>query len=368
MKIAIFIPFLQGGGVGKMMSRVALHLSQNGYEIDLVVGSLRRQSIFPYSENITIVNLESERFIPMLVRFFYYRVTRKPNLIISATSMPNIVAMLTTLAGFYPRSSTIISEREVAGPIMGWKSNVRSRFFCFLSRFCYRRAATVIAVSHGVKLLLISRGGLKKERIEVIYNPVVDSAMAERSTEAVDQPWLYDKSIPVILAVGRLSHEKGFETLIQAVRILNDRRKCRLIILGDGELRSSLADLIKNERLDEAVILPGFKNNPYAYMSRANVFVLPSVHEGFGNVLVEALACGVPVVSTDCPSGPSEILEGGAYGPLVPVGDANALALAIEDQLNNPISADILQLRAKEFSAEAAFYAYCKLVNNVFSK
>jgi len=361
MKIAIFVPYLQGGGVGKMMSRVALHLREHGYDVDLVVGSLRKQEVFPDPNKARIIDLRAERFIPMFLRFFHYRVTQKPELIFTATSLPNMVAVLTTILGFFPRSSTIISEREVRGPVMGWNASLRSRIFRELSRFCYRRANKIIAVSHGVRDMLISRAGLRGDQIRVVYNPVVDDSIVTKSTEPVNEPWLADKSVPVVLAVGRLSREKGFDTLIEAMCILNTRRECRLVILGEGKLREELAALVSAKGMDALVRFLGFRENPYAYMSKANVFVLPSVHEGFGNVLVEALACGAPVVSTDCPSGPSEILEEGKYGPLVPVGDANAMAAAIEKQLTTPKPAELLRQRAQKFSAEAAFEAYRKL-------
>nr|WP_241878977.1 glycosyltransferase [Psychrobacter sp. PraFG1]UNK05619.1 glycosyltransferase [Psychrobacter sp. PraFG1] len=163
----------------------------------------------------------------------------------------------------------------------------------------------------------------------------------------------------MVLAVGRLTHQKDFATLIHAFKKVLKNKACNLIILGEGELRCELEKLIKDLNLQDNVQLPGFVNNPYAWMSKADLFVLSSIYEGFGNVLVEAMACGTPVVSTDCPSGPSEILENGRWGSLVPTNDPDSLAEAILKALNNTkFKSELVKKRAEDFSVDNSLSGY----------
>jgi len=175
---------------------------------------------------------------------------------------------------------------------------------------------------------------VSRERITVIYNPSVVQAEVQAKAQApLDHPWFKPDQPPVILAVGRLQVQKDYPTLIRAFALVRQTRPVRLLILGEGKERPLLEALVKELGLEQDVSLPGFVLNPYAYMARAALFVLSSRWEGLPTVLIEALCCGAPVVSTDCPSGPREILRDGQYGPLVPVGGVNALARAIETTL-----------------------------------
>jgi glycosyltransferase involved in cell wall biosynthesis len=176
------------------------------------------------------------------------------------------------------------------------------------------------------------------EKIKVIYNPVITPELFARAEEPLDHPWFRPGEPPVVLGVGRLTQAKDFPTLIRAFALVRKERPARLMILGEGEERPKLEALVRELRLEEDVALPGFVDNPYKYMKRAAVFVLSSRWEGFGIVLVEAMALGTPVVATDCPSGPAEILENGKWGRLVPPGDPEALAKAILDTLEGGVS------------------------------
>lgn len=169
----------------------------------------------------------------------------------------------------------------------------------------------------------------------------------------------------VLVTAGRFVAEKDFPTLLRAFAILRARRPLGLLILGDGDLRTQLVELANDLGISRDIAMPGFAGNPFAYLARGDVFVLSSISEGLPTVLVEAMACGTPVVSTDCQSGPAEILDGGRYGPLVPVGDAEALAAAIESELDHPTDADMLKARARQFSGEAAATAYLALAASI---
>ena len=182
-----------------------------------------------------------------------------------------------------------------------------------------------------------------------------------KSEEALDHPWFLPGEPPVILGVGRLTQAKDFPTLIRAFALVRKKHPARLMILGEGEERSKLETLVQELGLEKEVSLPGFVDNPYKYMKRAAVFVLSSKWEGFGNVLVEAMALGTPVVSTNCPSGPAEILENGRWGRLVPVGDVYALAEAIIETLDEEHHPDVAN-RAKDFAVELAVEKYINVL------
>ena len=227
-------------------------------------------------------------------------------------------------------------------------------------------AAHFVAVSRGVAHNLAATLAVPDADITTIYNPVVTADLSLKIAAPPNHPWLSsDTATPVVLAAGRLSEQKDFSTLIKAFARIAARRTCRLIILGEGQKRKDLEDLILGLGLGDRVSLPGWVENPFAFMARASLFVLSSRFEGLPGVLVQALACGCPSVSTDCPAGPSEILQGGKLGPLVPVGDHVALAKAMEQVLDRPPDRRVLQERGAEFSVENTVGAYENLIAKV---
>ena len=200
-----------------------------------------------------------------------------------------------------------------------------------------------------------------------IYNPVVTAELVSQSRAPLDHPWLQLGAPPVILGVGRLHEQKDFPTLLRAFARVRAKREARLIILGEAkhaEYRTELTTLAAQLGIANDVMFPGFVDNPFAYMAHAAVFVLSSAWEGLPTVLIEALACGCPVVSTDCPSGPAEILENGKYGPLVPVGDDVALADAICSVLNTPPNRDWLRARGALFGVDHVADRYLGVLLN----
>jgi len=218
-----------------------------------------------------------------------------------------------------------------------------------------------VAVSRGVADDLARLTGLPREKIQVIYNPVVTPELFVKAEEPLGHPWFAAGEPPVILGVGRLHEAKDFQTLIRAFALVRKKRVARLVILGEGEERPKLEALVRELGLEEEVALPGFVDNPFKYMKRAGVFVLSSQWEGFGNVLVEAMACGTPVVSTACPSGPEEILENGRWGRLVSVGDVDALAEAIILTLDDKNHPDVAR-RALDFGVQRAIDEYIRVL------
>jgi glycosyltransferase involved in cell wall biosynthesis len=196
-------------------------------------------------------------------------------------------------------------------------------------RFLYPSADAVVAPSRGVAGSLLQLSPIPIQKVRVIYNPVVSPELYEKADAPVEHPWFQPHQPPVVLAAGRLVALKGYDTLLRAFARVRQETPARLVILGEGPERPNLERLAAELGVAADVDLPGFDPNPFRYMKRAGVFVLSSRYEGLPNVLIQALACGCPVVSTDCPSGPSEILDGGRYGALVPVDDVEAMAGAI---------------------------------------
>jgi glycosyltransferase involved in cell wall biosynthesis len=358
---------------------------RRGYEVDLVLcretGALLGR--VPAGARVIVLRRASQlraRRTALAAARSYWRELLLPVLLPrlgahAISALPDLVSYLerekpaqliaakthTNLAAIWARALSGVSLRVVAGERTNLTSEVagangrkwRWRHVAPLLGRAYRDADLLYAVSSGTADDLAQQIGLERERIETIYNPVVTDALRAAAAEPVTHPWLAPGAPPVVLGVGRLEAQKDFSTLIRAFAEVRAAIDSRLLILGEGSERSKLSDLVRREGLEAYVELHGFATNPSAFMARAGVFVLSSAYEGLGNVLIEAMHAGCPVVSTDCPSGPSEILEGGRHGPLVPVGDATALALAIVQQLKKPRQSDVLRARAEEFHVGA---------------
>jgi glycosyltransferase involved in cell wall biosynthesis len=231
----------------------------------------------------------------------------------------------------------------------------------------YPLADAVVACSKGVAEDLVQNMKVPRERVHVIYNPT-DPEIEAKAQEPVDHPWFKNSKIPVILCVARLAPEKDLPTLIRAFSIVRKERPAKLVILGEGSERAKLEALVKELGLDGDVWMPGFVDNPFKFMKRATVFALSSRFEGFGMVIAEALAVGTPVVSTDCPSGPAEILGEGKWGKLVPVGDHEKLAEAILETIENPPDREKLKERGRDFSLDRIGQQYLQLITELLEK
>jgi glycosyltransferase involved in cell wall biosynthesis len=228
----------------------------------------------------------------------------------------------------------------------------------------FSEADAVIAVSGDIAEDIAQHAGVARHRIRTIYNPIFTEDLAERASAPLDHPWFEEGGPPVILGVGRLAARKDFPTLIKAFAAVRGRRAARLVILGEGSLRKELTTLAHSLGIAADFEMPGYVGNPLAWMSRASLFVLSSSCEGLPGVLIEAMAAGCPVVSTDCPSGPAEILENGKYGILVPVGDHVALAEAIEAALDAPHDPQRMRARAADFSVNRAVDDYLEVLSH----
>lgn len=359
-RIALFVPALVGGGITTVMIALAKGLADRGFSVDLLVCNQSGERTEDVPGNIRLVDLEVRKLVTTVPALVGYLRKARPDLLIAASWYAVLPALVSKR--FLRRGTRTWVRQDNVYSMQVAYAQFRNRVVLKLIGRLLPAADRVIAVSAGVARNLERNVPRISGSLTVIANPVVDRRLAEKATMAVDHPWLNDPDVPVILSAGRLVHAKDFATLIRAFARLSDSVRARLIILGDGPEEDTLKALAQTLGVAESVGLPGFVANPYAWMSKAQVFALSSVYEGLPTVLIEALACGTPVVSTRCPHGPDEVLEDGRWGPLVPVGDADALARAIEATLKDPIASDLLVSRAQAFSVSRAADRHIELL------
>ena len=235
-----------------------------------------------------------------------------------------------------------------------------------LMRQWYPRADAIVAVSSGVAGDLGDFADVPRQRITTIYNGIDIDRVLALSSAPVEDPWFAAGSPPVILAVGRLDPQKDYPTLLKAFAIVRASFEARLLILGEGAERQRLQALVENLGNGRDVRMPGAEANPYRYMGRARLLVLSSAWEGLPTVMLEALTCGCPIVSTNCSSGPGEMLDRGVFGELVPPGDAQALAAAMLRALASPFDRAQLRTRGRMFSGPATSRQLCRAVRTDF--
>jgi len=356
-RIALFFSSFGGGGIERSMLELAEGFVEQGLAVDLVVVTARGplRPLVPVGADVTdLRSARTWRSLPGLVRYFR-RV--RPAAVVSAQTHVNLVATAAKiLAGLSAR--LVLTEHIAIDAATAEATRWQERLFPVLARVAYRYADRVVVVSRDAADRFAETTRIPRDRVSVIYNPIVTPRLMADAAQPVDHPWFAAGACPVILSVGRLVRQKDHRTLLEAFARVRTRRHVRLMILGEGEERPSLETLARDLHVQDDVALPGFILNPASYMTCARLFALSSRWEGFANALVEAMACGVPVVSTDCPSGPAEVLEGGRYGRLVPVGDAAALAEAMINTLSTPPPAEMLRARAMEFTRDRAVRAY----------
>ncbi len=249
-------------------------------------------------------------------------------------------------------------KNKQRGSFRAWRKNCRIRKL-------YPKADHVIAVSSGVKEHLVRLVGLLPDQVSVIPNPVIHDGMLEQSRESIEHPWFLDDNSPVIIGVGRLSRQKNFSFLIDAFSRVRQFLDCRLMIIGEGRYQARLKRQVQRLGISEHVEFMGFQSNPYAFMARADIFVLSSLWEGSPNVLTEALALGIPSVATDCPSGPKEILDHGRFGFLVEMNDIKGMADAILKTITDPPPPEKLKKAVSDYTIEESSRRYLNVIDAV---
>lgn len=331
-KLAIFLPSLRGGGAERAMLNLAHGFAKYGHAVDLVLAQAKGPYLSEVNKSIRLVDLKALRVLSSLPTLARYLRHEHPTALISALDYANVVALW---ARRLARTSirVLVNEQNTISRSARNSARRRQRIVPQLIKRFYPWADFVVGNSQGVANDLKQVTGLPWERIKILYNPVVMPELREKAWAPLDHPWFELDKPPVILAVGRLTKQKDFPTLIHAYAKVLQNQPARLLILGEGPDRAELETLVRQLGLEDTVAMPGFVENPYAYMSRSALYVLSSRWEGLPTVLIEALYCGAPVIATDCPSGPREILADGQHGQLVPVGDVAALARAMESGL-----------------------------------
>jgi len=352
-RISLFVPRLEGGGAERAVLNLARGLAQNGQAVDLVLLKAEGPYLEDIAAEVRVVELGTRRALTGLPRLVRYLRRRRPDVLVAALDYGNIVALWARRLSGLPMRVVVLEQDSLARfavPRFALTPRaMKTRTLFRLLRWTYSWADLVVACSQGIAGELMRQSVVPADMIRVVHNPVVTPELLAQTRETSGHPWLQRKETPVLIGVGRLVQQKDFATLIRAFELVRRRLACRLIVLGEGEARADLEALVESLGLDKHVDMPGFVRNPAAYVQEADVFVLSSRWEGFGNVLVEALAAGTPIVSTDCTAGPSEILDEGTYGRLVPVGDVERMSEGILDALTNPTDPTALRRRADEY-------------------
>lgn len=360
-RLSIFAPSLGGGGAERVMCLVAGGLAARGVDVTLVLCQASGSYLADVDPRVRVVDLGASSMPRALLPLVRHLRKSRPTALLAAMSHANVTAALAHRIT-RSRSQLFLSEHAHLSSVLMAYPGWRMRATALMMRWTYPRADRIVSVSEGVTSDLLQRIPLDAKRVVTIYNPVVDDALHACANAEPACSWLSARAPcdpPVVLAAGRLVPQKDFATLIEAFALLRRMRPARLLILGEGELRASLTAQVARLGLENDVALPGFEPNPFSAMRAAQLFVLSSRFEGLGCVLIEAMACGTPVVSTDCPSGPHEVLQGGRWGRLVPVGDVAALAAAMASTLDDPRPPDVA-LRAEDFSVARAVERYAQ--------
>ena len=382
--VALVIPSLRIGGAERSTLRIARGLVERGHRVDVVllgnINSLQHEvpsgarilhltDSGSHSEDTSRNRIRAQEqvgfslsfllkrnYVRNSIRIGAYIDDERPDFVLPALPGAKIATLLcATRTEFKPRIVPIFRNHILK---RSWKER---RLLAKL----LESASHTIAVSDGVAESIKSHLSVPDEKVTRIYNPVVVPETLRLAEQPPDHPWFLESDIPIVLGAGRLGRVKDFPTLLRAFAITARKRPARLIILGDGTWRRRLESLVRRLDLVDSVSLTGWVANPYSFMSRASAFLLSSRYEGLPNVLIEALSCGCPCASTDCPSGPREILDHGCVGPLVPVGDHVALSEALDRLLTDPPNTDIVLTHAQRFAFPRSISQYEKLLHNV---
>jgi glycosyltransferase involved in cell wall biosynthesis len=388
-RIAFFLGSLPGGGAERIVLDLARAMTYRGQQVDLVLSRLRGELVSTIPSSVrtielgssgriefmrTLFRLPSETWrtlIPLMVRkplkkirslpyLERYLLIERPDILMASTNIPNILAVW---ASHLARSQTSIILKQDNSVVQAARNTTDSLQLKLpnLVRRWYGSSHAIVAVSKGVAQELYQLTSVPYQRVHVIYNPIDFDRISALAGMKLDHPWFQPGQPPVLLAAGRLHEQKDYPTLLRAFKLIRAHRTVRLAILGEGRERARLEEMIRDLEIGEDVGLLGFQANPFAYMAKSAVFVLSSAWEGLANVLIEALASGCRVVSTDCRHGPAEILDNGRYGKLVPVGSPEALAGAIGTALEQSPEPEKAKKRASAFGIKGISKKYLQL-------
>ncbi|MDV2583309.1 glycosyltransferase [Alkalibacillus haloalkaliphilus] len=356
-KILFFIYTMGKGGAARTLLNVMNNLDRNKFEPMLVTLNHDGEYEQYVQDDVQFIKLEAKRLRSGILPLAKIIRKEKVDIVFSTIPNYNMIAILAKMLSF-TRAKVVVREADhVGGSFLG---NLK----CFVYGRFYNRTDQVISLSEGVKQNLVEKYKLKPNAIEVVYNPL-DIENIKHQIEIGELPKdvapIFNQNEKVIVTAGRLVKQKDHDTLIKAFAKTNEQVKTQLVILGEGPLEEELKSLAQKLNVEDRVHFIGFQDNPYIFFHEADLFVLTSIHEGFSHVIAEALASGTPVVSTNCKSGPSEVLANGEYGDLCPVGDSNSISEAMTETLTLPPEA--LQVRVSKGEERAEFFNANKIVS-----
>jgi len=361
-KIAMFIPSLGVGGLQSVYLALVKGLHAQGFAIDCVLMQGGGPGTADVPDGVRIIALNHRAVTSPLPLARYLR-QQQPTHLIAFAETCNMAAIVARWLARSPVTLILTVHNTLSIAVQHVRTR-KERLFPALARRLYPHADRIVAVSGGVADDYADFIGLDRAHIDVIYNPIPIATIQQKSLAPVDHRWFTAHDQPIVLGVGRMEPQKDFPTLVRAFAELRAQMACRLCLVGDGSQRGALERLVAKLGVEDDVLFTGMQANPFPYMHGADVFVLSSVHEGFGAVLVEAMACGCRVVSTDCPHGPAEILADGQYGRLVPMNDPPAMAAAIAATLADPLPAATVRARAVDFDQDRATATYAALIRS----
>lgn len=361
-RLAVLVSLSGEGGVERMvLNLVHALVTAPGLVLDLLLIREESRHLGKLPDEVNVVRLGARHSLLSILAIARYLRATRPDALLAAKDRAGRAALIARCLSGVPTRIVIRLGTTLSEAVRDKRAV--QRWLRYLPiRWLFRWAEGIVAVSEGVAADVAAIARLPPERIHVIRNPVITPELMREAREPVDHPWLADAAIPVLIGMGRLTRQKDFPTLIRAFARVRQQRPARLIILGEGREREALLRCANELDVAADVDLVGFQTNPYRWLARASGFVLSSAWEGSPNALTEAMALGVPVAATDCRSGPRELLAGGRFGPLVPVGDDKALASAIAQVLDEPLAAAELKIAVSDYTAEVSAECYLSVL------
>lgn len=364
MKIVFILPDLRGGGAEKVCINLATDWVARGHCVKFILMNQKGEYLKNISKGIKIVSLKKKKlrqiFFPLLTFFK----KDKPDVILAQMWPLTSITVLAWLASFKKGKLFLVDHVHLSSSVekeIFFPRNI----FKLIIKLTYLFSNKIIVVSNGVKKDLVEISNKLNKKIKVIYNPLIKKEKVKIKNKKSLKKKIWGENTKYrILSVGSLKIQKDHFNLIEAFSLLKFQKKCRLLIIGNGPLKNQLKKFIKIKKLENKINLINFKSDLQIYYETADLFVSSSKWEGFSNVIAESLGFGLPVVSTDCKSGPSEILKRGKYGELVPIENSKKLALAIESSLQRKHDKNLLKKRSQDFAVKRISNEYLKLIKN----
>ena len=358
--IAFFIPNLEGGGAERAFVDLANQFVDLGVRVDLVLVRAKGPYLSEVRNEVRVVDLQSSRTTFAVLKLSRYLRKNRPDAVISGLDNANITSMVACIAAGCSKRA-ILTQRSIPSECYGLHYPHIQRLWLTILRLIYVRARLIISNSHAASRDLCEGFGIPPAKLAVIHNSVDIDRIDQLAIEDPKHPWTTSWAKPLLLSVGSLRPVKNFSTLLNAFAIVRQSLDCNLVVLGEGTERNRLEALAQEIGVSNSVQFLGFDANPFRWMSKASLLISSSITESCPNVIQQALACGTPIVATDCPGGTSEILEGGKWGRLVPVANPQAMADAIIATLKDKSHPDG-RMRAADFDPQKNANEYLKVI------